>query len=187
MDILTSALNGDELDFNSSEFATVNQIAEQNTRLQRQMNTRDLSADQVRKIFGEIIDEPVAKSNQIMVPFYTDFGRHIFLGQDVFINRNVTMVDLGGIYIGDGVLLGPNVTITTVNHQEDPRYRRNVIGRAVHVESGAWIGAGAIILPGVTVGANAIVGAGAVVTKNVAANTIAVGSPAKQIRKISRK
>lgn len=93
-------------------------------------------------------------------------------------------VDLGGIYLADGTLIGPGAMLITVNHVEDPAHRRDVYAKPVHIEKNAWIGAKAMILSGVTVGENAIVGAGSIVTKDVPANMVVVGSPARVLRRV---
>ncbi|MFK4567956.1 DapH/DapD/GlmU-related protein [Enterococcus sp. UD-01] len=132
------------------------------------------------KIIGRTIDA----STTISLPFYTDFGKHIFLGKDIFINKNVMFVDLGGIYLDDRVLIGPNARLITVNHLMEPEKRRGILVKPIHVKENAWIGANATILPGVTIGKNAVVAADATVTKDVADNVIVAGSPAKVIKKI---
>lgn len=91
-------------------------------------------------------------------------------------------MDLGGVTIDDDVLIGPRVTLISVNHVENPRQRRNLITKSVHIKRHAWLGANVTVLPGVTIGENAIVGAGSVVTKNVPDNTVVVGNPAKKLR-----
>ena len=123
-------------------------------------------------------------SVSVATPLRCDFGRHIFLGKHVFVNTDCLFVDLGGIYLADHVLVGPRVSIITVNHVLDPAQRRSVVTASVHVERGAWIGAGATILPGVTIGENSVVGAGAVVTKDVPANVVVAGIPAKVIKQL---
>ena len=120
----------------------------------------------------------------IFIPFYTNFGRHIQLGKNVFINHACTFLDLGGITIEDDVLIGPKVNLITENHPLDPRKRKFLNLQSILVKKNAWIGAGATILPGVTIGENAVVAAGAVVTKDVSVNAIVGGIPAKLLRSI---
>ena len=140
--------------------------------------------DQIRERLSDIIGQEIDKSTTIFTPFHTNFGRHIQLGKNIFINRGCTFLDLGGIVIEDDVLLGPQVNIITENHPIDPTKRKMLDLKSVVIKRNVWIGANATILPGVTVGENAIVAAGAVVTKDVPANTIVGGVPAKFIRKI---
>ncbi|WP_125709644.1 DapH/DapD/GlmU-related protein [Lacticaseibacillus porcinae] len=137
-----------------------------------------------REIMGKILGSEFPQSATLNPPFQTDFGRHTQIGERVFINRENFFVDLGGITIDDDVLLGPRVTLISVNHNEDPAHRRDLVLKSVHIKSGAWLGANVTVVPGVTIGENAIVAAGAVVTKDVAANTLVAGVPAKFIRNI---
>ena len=107
------------------------------------------------------------------------------VGKNVFINFGCTFLDQGGITLEDGVFIGPGVKILTEGHPEQPEIRHKLQTDLVVIRRKAWIGAGAIILPGVTVGENAIIAAGAVVTKDVPANTIVAGVPAKILRNIN--
>jgi acetyltransferase-like isoleucine patch superfamily enzyme len=127
---------------------------------------------------------PIDKSTTVFVPFYTNFGQHIKIGKNVFINHACSFLDLGGITIEDNVQIGPRVNITSENHPLDPSNRKSLDLKSILIKRNAWIGAGAIILPGVTIGENAVVAAGAVVNKDVAANTVVGGVPAKVIRTI---
>lgn len=120
-------------------------------------------------------------------PVYANWGGHnLHLGSDVYINSNFTAVDDGHIYLGDCVLLGPNVTIATAGHPVDPVQRRQGIqtNEDVRVGENVWLGAGAIVLPGVSIGDNSVIGAGSVVTKDIPANVVAVGNPCRVIRTI---
>ena len=115
-------------------------------------------------------------------PFQIDCGNRVFVGKNVFANHNLTMMSLGTITIEDGVMLGPEVGLFTVNHE--PKNIRTVMTKEIHIKKNAWIGARVSILPGVTIGENAIVGTGAVVTKDVPDNCMAVGVPAKVVKKL---
>lgn len=133
-------------------------------------------------MLGEITGKRIPESASVALPFRSDFGRHITIGERAFVNADCFFVDLGGITIDDDALIAPRVTILSVNHDPDPIARRSVITAGVHIGCNAWIGAGATICPGVTVGENAVVGAGSVVTKDVAPNTVVGGIPAKHLR-----
>jgi acetyltransferase-like isoleucine patch superfamily enzyme len=141
--------------------------------------------DQIRERLSEIIGSQVDTSTTIFIPFHTNFGQHIRIGKNVFINHACSFLDMGGITIEDDVLIGPRVNLITENHPVDPARRKQLDLKSILIKRNAWIGAGATILPGVTVGENAIVAAGAVVNKDVPANTIAGGVPAKFIRTIN--
>ena len=153
-------------------------------KLSAALNT-SVSVDQVRERLSEITGSQIDKSTTVFIPFYTNFGRHTRIGKNVFINHACSFLDLGGITIEDDVMIGPRVNITTENHPIDPSQRRSLDLKSVLVKKNAWIGAGATILPGVTIGENAVVAAGALVNRDVPANTIVAGVPAKIIKSIS--
>ncbi len=141
--------------------------------------TREERADILEKLFLDDLDEGVV----INPPFRCDIGFNIEMGRNVRINSNCFFMDSNIIRIGDYVMVGPNVVIVTPNHSKGPSERRRTgtISHPVVIEDDAWIGAGAIILPGVTIGAGAIVGAGSVVTKDVPAGVTVAGNPARRI------
>lgn len=156
---------------------------------QAQMLTCDLNYtyhdfDEIREIFSELIGEKVDDEFRLFPPFFTDFGKNIHLGKNVFINAGCKFQDQGGIFIGDNVLIGHNVVMATLNHNEDVKKRGNLIPAPINIGNDVWIGSNATILSGVSVGDGAIIAAGAVVTKDVKAKTIVGGVPAKYIRDI---
>lgn len=169
---------------NAENQEIMHQIISQNQRLLQNLNTQRHCTWEVRQLISEITGEKIAENTEIRLPFYSDYGRNIKLGERVFINANVMMVDLGGITIEDDVLIGPGAYLISVNHQLAPHQRKELDLKPVLIKKNAWIGAKATILPGVTVGENAVVAAGAVVTKDVPANTVVAGMPAKIIKKI---
>src|SRR4051812_16914202 len=124
----------------------------------------------------------VAESVTVFPPFYSEFGKNLALGEGVFINQCCRFQDTGGITIGDGALIGHGSTLTTLNHAVDPRRRADMTPAPVVIGRQVWLGASVTVLPGVTIGDGAIVGAGAVVTKDVPANAIVGGVPARLIR-----
>lgn len=126
-------------------------------------------------------------SVRVFPPFYTAFGKLTKIGKNVFINFGCTFLDQGSITIEDDVFIAPCVKITTEAHPENPEERHNLLIKPVAIKQNAWIGANAVILPGVIIGKNAIIGAGAVVTKDVEDNAVVAGVPAKFIRKIKEK
>lgn len=137
-----------------------------------------------------LLDELFEQKNEnltIMPPFNVDFGPQVNLGKNIYINKNVNMVSLGGVNIEDNVLIGPKAIIISINHDQNEKNRRNLIPKSVHLKKNSWIGAGAIVLPGITIGKNSIVGAGSVVTKDVPDNAVVVGNPAKVIKKLENK
>jgi acetyltransferase-like isoleucine patch superfamily enzyme len=139
---------------------------------------------QIRQRLGEIIGNPLDETTTVFAPFYTNFGRFITIGKNVFINHACSFLDMGGITLEDEVLIGPKVNLVTENHPLAPANRRSLVAKPILIKHKAWVGAGATILPGVTIGENAVVAAGAVVSKNVPANTVVGGVPAKVIKTI---
>jgi acetyltransferase-like isoleucine patch superfamily enzyme len=142
-------------------------------------------ADEIRALFSQLIGKKVDESFLLIPPFYTAGGDEIRVGRQVFVNQNCTFYDLGGLDISDDVMIGPNVGIITTGHPLEPSQRRAAtIGKPIVIERGVWIAAGAIIIGGVTVGESSVVAAGSVVTKDVPANTLVGGNPARVIRSI---
>ena len=142
-------------------------------------------ADEVRALFSELIGKKVDDRFLLIPPFYTAGGLDIRVGRNVFINQNCTLYDLGGLDIGDDVMIGPNVSILTAGHPLEPSQRRTAtIGKPIVIERNVWIAAGATILGGVTVGENSVIAAGSVVTRDVPPNTLVGGNPARVIRSI---
>ncbi len=142
-------------------------------------------ADEIRALFSQLIGKKVDESFLLIPPFYTAGGDEIRVGHNVFVNQNCTFYDFGGLDIADDVMIGPNVSIITAGHPLEPSQRRAAtIGKPIVIERNVWIAAGATIIGGVTVGENAVIAAGSVVTKDVPANTLAGGNPARVIRTI---
>jgi acetyltransferase-like isoleucine patch superfamily enzyme len=142
------------------------------------------TSDQFRDRLSDIIGSKIDESTTIFAPFHTNFGRYIRIGKNVFINHACSFLDMGGITIGDNVLIGPKVNLVSENHPIDPSLRKSLIGKPIVIKNNAWIGASATILPGITIGENSIVAAGAIVTKDVPDNTIVAGNPAKYMKSI---
>jgi acetyltransferase-like isoleucine patch superfamily enzyme len=143
-------------------------------------------ADEVRALFSDLIGKKVDDSFLLIPPFYTTGGVDIRVGRNVFVNQNCTFYDLGGLDIADDVMIGPNVSIITSGHPIAPSQRRDgVIANPIVIERNVWIAAGATIIGGVTIGENSVVAAGSVVTKDVPANTLVGGNPARVIRSIA--
>jgi len=138
--------------------------------------------DEIRGIMSEIIGKTVDNSSTVFTPFNTNFGKFINIGKNVFINHGCSFLDLGGITIEDDVLIGPNVQLITENHPINPAERKSLELKSILIKKNAWIGGGAIILPGITVGQNSVVAAGSVVTKDVPANVVLAGVPAKVVK-----
>lgn len=140
-------------------------------------------AKMLKKMFAELGD-----GCYIEPPFHSNWGGyHVHFGSGVYANFNLTLVDDGEIYVGDGTLMGPNVTLCTAAHPIHPSVRKAGIqyNLPVHVGKHCWIGAGVTVLPGVTIGDNTVIGAGSVVTKDIPSGVVAVGVPCRVLRAIS--
>ncbi len=161
-------------------------IAEETRRLTHRINTEFLTSEELNEVFSEICGQEL-KNFCLFPPFTTDFGKNIHIGENVFINSGCRFQDQGGIYLGDDVLIGHNVVIATLNHEEAPSLRGNLWAKPVKIENQVWIGSNVTVLPGVTIGHGAIIAAGAVVTKDVPPLTLVGGVPAKKIKDILEK
>lgn len=139
----------------------------------------------LKQMFAEI-----GEDCYIEPPFHANWaGKHIHMGHHVYANFNLTVVDDGDVYIGDYTMIGPNVTLATASHPILPQLREKAIQYNIPVRIGknVWIGAGAVILPGVTVGDNSVIGAGSVVTKDIPPNVVAAGNPCRVLREIGER
>jgi acetyltransferase-like isoleucine patch superfamily enzyme len=181
-DIFDRLQAGEPLRKDDPEYARFGEVVARTIRLCVEMNATATSVDLVRTQLGTIIGGPIDESTTIFPPFHTNFGRFIRLGKNVFINHACSFLDIGGITIEDDVQIGPRVNLTTENHPLDPTDRTTLLIKPIVIQRNAWIGAGATILPGVTVGENAVVAAGAVVSRDVPPNTVVAGVPAKVVK-----
>ncbi len=140
----------------------------------------------IRALFSELIGATVDDGFSLIPPFYATGGDNIRVGTRVFINQNCTLYDLGGVDIGDDVMIGPNVSLITSGHPIAPSQRRAAVtAKPIVIGRNVWIAAGATIIGGVTIGENSVVAAGAVVTRDVPANSLVGGNPARIIRSIA--
>jgi len=177
-------LAGEPVPMDDPEYSQLHERVNQTIHLSTKLNN-SFDVDEIRENLSEIIGKQIDKSTKIFTPFYTNYGRHISLGKNVFINHACSFLDLGGITIEDGVMIGPRVNITSENHPVEISKRKVLVPAAILVKQNAWIGAGATILPGVTIGENAVVAAGAVVTLDVLPNTVVGGVPAKVLKHLN--
>lgn len=175
--------SGTPVNLTEPRYATINQQVAKTIFQITQLNQSG-KLDEIRSVLSEVLAESLDESTTVFPPFHTNFGKFTRIGKNVFINHGCSFLDLGGITIEDDVMIGPQVKITSENHPIDPKIRRQLLLGQVHIKRNAWIGAGATILPGVTIGENAIVAAGAVVNKDVPDNAIVGGIPAKLIKMI---
>lgn len=182
-DIFERLRNGETILSDDPQRYRMREASYQTKMLLTQMNN---SADpaEIRSLLSRITGRAIDESVAVFTPLYINYGKHTILGKNVFINFNCTFLDLGGITIEDNVLIGPNVSILSEGHPVSPENRHSLLPKCIHIKKNAWIGAGATILQGVTVGENAIVAAGAVVSKDVPDHAIVGGIPAQIIKNV---
>ena len=158
---------------------------QENRRLLYEMNNVwHEDEKEITDLFTRMTARPVGEGLRINPPFYTDFGKNITVGNNVFINAGCKFQDQGGIVIGDGTFIGHNTVLATLDHDIDPDKRQLLYPAPIHIGSKVWIGAGVIITKGVTIGDNSVIAAGAVVTHDISPNVIAAGVPARVLREI---
>ena len=167
---------------NAQRDAYANELFQEAVRIGMELNMMYHTPEELREIMGRLIGKKVDRSFRMFPPFYTDFGKNITIGKDVFINSGCHFQDQGGIEIGDGALIGHNVVLATINHDLNPKGNRKNHYAPIKVGAHVWIGSNATILPGVTIGDWAVVAAGAVVTRDVPAMTVVGGVPAKVLK-----
>ncbi len=172
------------VDGGSEEHRAMTERAYDVRRLLMDLNCNYHTHDEIVSIFSEITGKQVDRSFGLFPPFYTEFGLNITVGKNVFINAGCQFQDHGGIVLEDGVLIGHNTVIATLNHDQDFRRRSSLIPKPVRICRDVWIGAGCVICPGVTVGEHSIVAAGAVVTKDVPPDVVVAGVPARVIKRL---
>lgn len=183
-DIFERMRAGELLRKDDPEYNKFQAVVARTIRLCVEMNATVTDLDEIRDRLGDIIGTEVDPSTTVFPPFHTNFGRFIKLGKNIFINHACSFLDIGGITIEDDVQIGPRVNLTSENHPLDPTDRKTVILRPIVIKRNAWIGAGATVLPGVTIGENSIVAAGAVVSRDVAPNTVVSGIPARIVKSL---
>lgn len=183
MNIFEKLKNGEPVDMTSEEYKpAVAELIRANMALYK-LNHSEPTPENMQEGFKNLFEENYPNGATILTPTQIDFPKQIKFGNNVFINHSLTCMSIGGIEIDDNVQIGPNVTIVTDNH--DATNRMVLKCKKVHICKNAWIGACASIMPGVTIGENAIVSGGAVVTKDVPANAVVGGNPAKVIKMLS--
>ncbi len=169
---------------NSEMHQHMHEMAQRARTITVEMSNSYRTPEELRELFSKLTGQKVDDSFGIFPPFNADYGQNIKVGKNVFINSGCCFQDQGGIEIGDNVLIGQQVVVATLNHDLNPQKRANMLPAPVKIGNGVWVGAHATILPGVTIGDGAVIAAGAVVTKDVPANTVVGGVPAKIIKTI---
>lgn len=166
-------------DVMDDQLSLLDKMVEYNNTLPREQERRQKL---LKEMFGA-----VGKGCYIEAPFHANWGgKHVFMGDYVYANFNLTLVDDANIYIGDNVMFAPGVIVATAGHPVNPTLREKgyQYNKEVHIGNNVWIGANATILPGVTIGDNTVIGAGAVVSRDIPANVVAMGVPCRVVREI---
>ena len=153
-------------------------------KITAELNASYHEGEEIQAFMSKLVGKEVDESFSMFTPFTSDFGKNITIGKNVFINSGCRFQDQGGITIGDGTLIGHNVVLATLNHGIMPDDRSTLYPAPITIGKNVWIGSSSTVVAGVTIGDNAIIAAGAVVTKDVPANTVAGGVPAKYIKNI---
>ncbi len=175
--------NGEIISPNDPEAYRMREVSFITKKLVVQMNNA-IEPEEIRNFLSQITGRELDESVTVFTPLHINYGKHTKIGKNVFVNFDCVFLDLGGITIEDNVFIAPKVSLLSEGHPTSSEDRHSLIPKAIHIKKNAWIGAGATILPGVTIGENAVVAAGAVVSKDVAQNTVVGGVPAKFIKNI---
>ncbi|MBO5773902.1 MAG: sugar O-acetyltransferase [Clostridia bacterium] len=174
--LLYDPTTNDVMDY---QLSLLDKMVEYNKTLPREQEKRQAL---LKELFGS-----VGKGCYVEAPYYANWGgKNVYLGDYVYANFGLTLVDDGNIYVGNNVMFAPGVVVATAGHPLNPRLREKgyQYNQDVHIGNNVWIGANATILPGVTIGDNTVIGAGAVVSKDLPANVLALGVPAKVVREL---
>ncbi|MBS5872573.1 MAG: sugar O-acetyltransferase [Clostridiales bacterium] len=173
-------------------FCTDEEIANEQTQcleiLYDYNHTRPSESQKREQILKKLLAE-IGENCYIEPPLHANWGKYTHFGSNVYANFNLTLVDDTDIFVGDNVMIGPNVVIATAGHPVNPALRLQAaqFNISVHIGNNVWIGAGAIVLPGVHIGDNSVIGAGSIVTKDIPANVVAVGNPCRVLREINER
>jgi acetyltransferase-like isoleucine patch superfamily enzyme len=184
-DLLRALNDGDTIPGGSPLHAVMHEASQEALRTTGELNGGFHEPTRVRELLAQLIGKPVDESVTVFPPLYSDFGKNITLGKRIFLNSGCTLQDQGGVVIGDDCLIGHNAVFATLNHDLDPSRRADMHPAPIVLGRNVWVGSNATILSGVTIGDNAVVAAASVVTKDVPANAVVVGSPARVVRSVT--
>lgn len=172
----------DNIDSDKEKQLTASKLFQEAIKITMEMNNQYHTPEELREIMSRLIGKKVDGTFCLFPPFYTDFGKNITIGKNVFINSGCHFQDQGGIVIGDNTLIGHNVVLATINHDLNPANSRKNHYAPIHIANNVWIGSNATVLPGVTIGEWAVIAASAVVAKDVPPYAVVGGVPAKVIK-----
>lgn len=184
-DLLYALNSGQTITANSPLHRLMHDVSQEALRISGELNGGYHSPARVRELLSALTATRIDESVTLFPPFSADFGKNIVVGRRVFINSGCRFQDQGGITIGDDCLIGHNTVLATLNHDLDPARRADLHPSPIIIGNNVWIGANVTVLPGVTIGDNAVIAAASVVTKDIPANVVALGSPARVIRTVT--
>lgn len=184
-DIFQRELSGEMISLSDPEYPKIAALITEAQRIIAEMNTGYRDPDAVRAFFSRLTGTAVDESFWLLPPFYTDFGRNIRVGRNVFINHTCEFMDRGGITIEDDVLIDPKVNLITISHPLAPATRRSTHCAPIVIKKGVWLGAAVSVMPGVTIGENAVVAASTAVTRDVPDSAVVAGVPARVINQLT--
>ncbi len=172
---------GESVSFFDPDYHLINEACESTRRVMSRVN-REHDTTAIRALLSTVFKHPIPSTSTILPPFHLNYGGNTEVGEHVFINYDCSILDLcGEVVIESGVMIAPRVSLATEGHPVAPQHRQELVGKPIIIRKNVWIGLGAIILPGVTIGENSVVAAGAVVSKDVAPNTVVGGVPARTL------
>lgn len=183
-ELLAGLRQGQVVTGGSAAHEGMHRLAQEALAATAALNTGYHTPEELRTLFSQLIGKPVDASFALFPPFYTECGKNISVGKNVFINCGCHFQDQGGVTIGDDVLIGSQVVFATINHGRHPQERGDLHPAPIRIGNGVWIGSHVTVLPGVTIGDHAIVAAGAVVTRDIPAGMVAGGVPARVLNPI---
>ena len=181
-DIFERDMAGEPVSIDEPEYYKINEQIIKAQKISAELNCGYKTPEEVRALIAELTGTEPNETLRLIPPFQSGFGRNLRFGHQVFVNTGCFFMDRGGITIGDDVFIGPKVQLITTNHGTAPSQRRVTVSRPIVIGRNVWLGAGVIVLPGVTIGKNSVIGAGSVVLCNLPANCTAVGVPAEVVR-----
>ncbi|MDE6123773.1 MAG: sugar O-acetyltransferase [Eubacterium sp.] len=177
----------DNINADEEKLLSASTLFQDAIRITMKLNNQYHTPEEIIEIMSELTGKAVDKTFRLFPPFYTDFGKNITIGKNVFINSGCHFQDQGDIEIGDGTLIGHNVVLATINHDLNPSMKRKNHYAPIKIGRNVWIGSNATVLQGVTIGDWAVIAAGAVVAKDVEPYTVVGGVPAKIIKTVKEK
>tara|TARA_Y100001956_G_scaffold15575_1_gene15007 strand:+ start:288 stop:926 length:639 start_codon:yes stop_codon:yes gene_type:complete len=181
---LATLNSGEKVLAGSEVHKYMHKLSQDAFKVTAKINNQYNTPEQMTALLSDLTGQEVSPTVTVFPPVFTDCGKNLHFAENIFINSGCKFQDQGGIHIGSGTLVGHNVVFASLNHEQDPQARGNLLPGKITVGENVWIGANATILAGVTIGDGAIIAAGAVVTKDVEPNTIAGGVPAKYLKDV---